>query len=262
MSNTAEPGSTASCCATDDPGSTASCCATDDPGSTASCCATPRVCTERSSRIPCCSIPLPLPQSLVKQLAADAKDFALLHGAGMRYKDSYSTDTLSMAPFFLLPTPFPRRDFEKVCALQPLINKLMHNVAHNHHFLQKALQNTIKADDFTRRLWEIYTTVREEGVAQPVSLGLLRSDVMLTECSPGCCLLCLVPPYVMNQQVEINTIASGFGHMGPVSARIHKFCPNIRPLMLSVVAGAVSIIATDGRCCHYENTSVATHTFL
>ncbi|XP_047738761.1 glutathione synthetase isoform X2 [Hyalella azteca] len=179
---------------------------------------------ETASKIPYSSIPLPLSELLLQQLAADAKDFALLHGAGMRYKDSFSTDTLSMAPFFLLPTPFPRREFEKVYKLQPLINTLMHRVAHSHDFLQRSLANTIKVDDFTRRLWELYMTVREEGVAQPVSLALLRSDVMLSECKPGCCSLCLVPPYVMNQQVEINTIAAGFGHMGPVSARIHNQC--------------------------------------
>ncbi|XP_047736457.1 glutathione synthetase [Hyalella azteca] len=177
---------------------------------------------ETASKIPYSSIPLPLSEPLLQQLAADAKDYALLHGAGMRYKDSFSTDTLSMAPFFLLPTPFPRREFEKVYKLQPLINTLMHRVAHSHDFLQRSLVNTIKVDDFTRRLWELYMTVREEGVAQPVSLALLRSDVMLNECRPGCCALCLVPPYVMNQQVEINTIAAGFGHLGPVSARIHK----------------------------------------
>jgi glutathione synthase len=48
-------------------------------------------------------------------------------------------DTLSMAPFFLLPTPFPRREFEKVYKLQPLINTLMHRVAHSHDFLQRSL---------------------------------------------------------------------------------------------------------------------------
>lgn len=39
--------------------------------------------------------------------------------------------------------------------------------------------------------------------------------------------MCLLPPYVMNQQVEINTIASGFGHMGPVSAEIQKYVLNL-----------------------------------
>jgi len=177
------------------------------------------------SRIQCSAVPLPLEDDVVKELVKDARDFALLHGAGMRYKDSYCVNTLSMAPFFLFPTPFPKRDFEKVYQLQPLINKLMYKVANNHAFLDKCLKNTVKVDDFTRKLWELYTTVREEGIAQPVCLALLRSDVMLTQCGRGCS-VCVVPPYVMNQQVEINTIASGFGHMGPVSAKIQKYVLN------------------------------------
>jgi len=177
------------------------------------------------SRIQCSAVPLPLEEQAVKELVQDARDFALLHGAGMRYKDSYCVNTLSMAPFFLFPTPFPKRDFEKVYELQPLINKLMYKVANNHDFLEKCLKNTVKVDEFTRQLWELYCTVRREGIAQPMALALLRSDVMLTECPLGCS-VCLVPPFVMNQQVEINTIASGFGHMGPVSAQIQKYVLN------------------------------------
>lgn len=131
------------------------------------------------SRIQCSAVPLPLEEQAVKELVQDARDFALLHGAGMRYKDSYCVNTLSMAPFFLFPTPFPKRDFEKVYELQPLINKLMYKVANNHDFLEKCLKNTVKVDEFTRQLWELYCTVRREGIAQPVALALLRHDVML-----------------------------------------------------------------------------------
>ncbi|XP_018020366.1 glutathione synthetase, partial [Hyalella azteca] len=198
---------------------------------------------ETASKIPYSSIPLPLSEPLLQQLAADAKDYALLHGAGMRYKDSFSTDTLSMAPFFLLPTPFPRREFEKVYKLQPLINTLMHRVAHSHDFLQRSLVNTIKVDDFTRRLWELYMTVREEGVAQPVSLALIRCDVLLDappcdENTSGSKLsegsgppegegthspeddlgkLCCAAP----KQVEVNTIASSFGALAVHLGHLH-----------------------------------------
>ncbi|KAK7082758.1 hypothetical protein SK128_001378 [Halocaridina rubra] len=168
-------------------------------------------------------LPLPLPDDVLNEIVPKAKDFALLHGAGMRYRDRYDADSLEMAPFFLLPSAFPRREFDRVVRLQPLINILMHRVAHNHEFLESSLRNTIKVDDFTRRLWEIYTTVRKEGVAQALSLGMVRSDVMLTKCQAGCCQLCETPPYVTVHQVEVNTIASGFGHMGPVSGRIHRY---------------------------------------
>ncbi|KAK4298479.1 hypothetical protein Pmani_029177 [Petrolisthes manimaculis] len=168
-------------------------------------------------------IPLPLPQEILDDIVPKAKDFAVLHGAGMRHKAKYDPDTLYFAPFLLLPSAFPRREFDRVVKLQPLINVLMHKIAHDHEFLKSALEKTIQVDDFTARLWDIYTKVREEGVTQEVSLGLVRSDVMLTKCQAGCCELCQTPPYVTGHQVEVNTIASGFGHLGPVSGSIHRY---------------------------------------
>lgn len=168
-------------------------------------------------------LPIPLPDEKLDDIIPKAKDFALLHGAGMRYRDRYDSDSLEMAPFFLLPSSFPRREFDRVVKLQPLLNILMHKVAHDHEFLESSLRNTIKVDDFTRRLWDIYTTVRKEGMAQGLSLGMIRSDVMLTKCHAGCCELCQTPPYVTAHQVEVNSIASGFGHMGPISGSIHRY---------------------------------------
>ncbi|XP_071534052.1 glutathione synthetase-like isoform X1 [Panulirus ornatus] len=168
-------------------------------------------------------LPLPLPVEVLTEIIPKAKDFALLHGAAMRYKSNFDPDSLKMAPFFLLPSAFPRREFDRVVKLQPLINVLMHRIAHNHEFLESSLKKTVNVDDFTARLWKIYTTVREEGVSQEMSLGLVRSDVMLTKCHAGCCELCQTPPYVTGHQVEVNTIASGFGHMGPISGSIHRY---------------------------------------
>ena len=60
-------------------------------------------------------------------------------GAGMRSKASYNPDALNVAPFMLLPSTFPRREFEKALQLQPLINELVHTIANNHEFLEKVL---------------------------------------------------------------------------------------------------------------------------
>ena len=55
-------------------------------------------------------------------------------------------------------------------------------------------------------------------MAQPVSLAMLRSDIML-DSHP-----CLTEgPFCCWKQVEINTIASGFGWLGPASAKIHQY---------------------------------------
>ena len=42
----------------------------------------------------------------------------------------------------------------------------MHKVAHDRTFLTETLKNTIQVDDFTRKLFEIYETVQNEGVSQ------------------------------------------------------------------------------------------------
>ena len=84
----------------------------------------------------------------------------------MRRKDAYDRDSLHFAPFVLFPSPFPKQEFARSLELQPILNELMHKVAHDREFLTKTLQNTIQVDDFTRRLFEIYETVQNEGVAQ------------------------------------------------------------------------------------------------
>ena len=58
----------------------------------------------------------------------------------MRFRDSYDENIVTMAPFFLLPSTFPRREFVRVNTLQPLINLLTHRVAHDHAFLEDTLK--------------------------------------------------------------------------------------------------------------------------
>lgn len=57
----------------------------------------------------------------------------------MRPKVNFNSDSLSFAPFVLVPSSFPRREFEKALKLQPLINELIHQVANNYEFLKKSL---------------------------------------------------------------------------------------------------------------------------
>lgn len=64
----------------------------------------------------------------------------ILTGVGMRSKTNFSPDSLNFAPFVLLPSVFPRKEFERAVALQPTINELMHKVAHNHEFLEETLK--------------------------------------------------------------------------------------------------------------------------
>ncbi|XP_068158808.1 glutathione synthetase-like isoform X1 [Drosophila tropicalis] len=225
-------------------------------------------------------IKLPLEEDELLEITAKAKDYALMHGAAMRSKTDFSPDTLNFAPFLLVPSSFPRKEFEKAVALQPIINRLMHNVAHDEEFITTTLAETIKVDEFTANLFNIYRKVLAHGFTQRVSLGMLRSDLMLesdcpelsmnilqqnedatvagaaaaaakdkeereameaadvkaevyfnqttTKCKPK--IKCKdrhanvkQSAYCCWKQVEINTIASGFGHLGPASKTIQSF---------------------------------------
>ena len=85
---------------------------------------------------------------------------------------------------------------------------------------------------------ERFINILNEIMLKHVSLGLIRSDIMLeshlngpskgslssqqcgdyVRCSTGQS----SSPFCCWKQVELNTIASGFGWLGPVSADIHR----------------------------------------
>jgi len=167
-------------------------------------------------------ISLDLPKEELEELIDDAKDWALMNGMCFRSKINFNKDTLQFAPFALFPSPFPRKEFQNACDIQIILNMLIHRVAHDYDFLKETLQEIIKVDDFTRNLFHIYETVHKEGAAQKLSLGILRSDLMLDTCCPTKRMKTF-KPHCCWKQIEINTIASGFGWLGPVSTQLHNF---------------------------------------
>eukprot|EP00092_Neocalanus_flemingeri_P069966 GFUD01085829.1.p1 GENE.GFUD01085829.1~~GFUD01085829.1.p1 ORF type:complete len:482 (+),score=135.81 GFUD01085829.1:62-1507(+) len=159
---------------------------------------------------PC--IPLPIPNEQLEDLVEKAKDYALMHGICMRQKDKFDRDALHFAPFVLFPTPFPRDEYNKAVELQPILNELMHKVAHDYDFLKESLKHAIKVDDFTGRLWYIYETIMSEGgPTQELDVGLFRSDYFYCCGSKGI------------KQVEFNTIASSFGCVTSKLVQAHKY---------------------------------------
>nr|XP_023012137.1 glutathione synthetase-like [Leptinotarsa decemlineata] len=171
---------------------------------------------------PAC-VPLPLPDQQLKDLVRKTRDWAILHGASMRSRRNFSEDSIQFAPFNLFPSTFLKKDFQKVVDVQATFQELIHKVAHDGEFLRKCLKDTIQVDEFTGNLFKIYETVQKEGIVQPLNLGLFRCDYMLEsgnaknqpyhENYPCCCW----------KQVEYNTIASGFGWLGPISAAIQRY---------------------------------------
>ncbi|CAH0717699.1 unnamed protein product, partial [Brenthis ino] len=147
-------------------------------------------------------IPLPLEHKFLVTVIEKAKDWALMHGVGMRDKKNFTKDAIQIAPFVLLPSPFPRTEFNKAVELQPVLNELMHKVAHDDEFLEHTLQNALEVDEFTANLYDIWVKVRQEGIVQSLSLGLFRSDYLMQN-----------PDGNKIKQVEFNTVASSFGAM-------------------------------------------------
>nr|XP_034189717.1 glutathione synthetase-like isoform X1 [Osmia lignaria] len=160
------------------------------------------------SRLQPC-IQIQLSEEEIESVVDKAKDWALMHGISMRSKECFNKNQVQVLPFAFLPSSFPRKNFEKAKSIQILLNELIHKVAHNDNFLRNSLKNTINADPFTAKLFEIYETVYDEGYNQNLSLGLLRSDYMLHEDEI--------------KQVELNTIASSFGGIAPIITQYHKY---------------------------------------
>ena len=51
-----------------------------------------------------------------------------------------SDDEVQLVPLMLLPTQFPKSEFEKAVNIQTSFNELMHKVAYDFNFLKKTLE--------------------------------------------------------------------------------------------------------------------------
>uniref|UniRef100_A0A8C1AB04 Glutathione synthetase n=2 Tax=Cyprinus carpio TaxID=7962 RepID=A0A8C1AB04_CYPCA len=152
-------------------------------------------------------------ENLIKNIEEIAKDTALLHGVLMRTKETpNSPEVVSYAPFTLFPTPVPTALFHQALAVQTHFNRLVDRVSQNPAFLEETLASTIKVDNFTARLFNIYKQVQEEHRPQ-VLLGLNRSDYMLDHSPDGGTSL---------KQIEINTIAASFGGLASRTPDVHR----------------------------------------
>ncbi|GAA5886687.1 hypothetical protein JCM6882_005857 [Rhodosporidiobolus microsporus] len=153
-----------------------------------------------------------------------ASDYALSHGLVVRPFPSDPADPSSIshtsaihAPYALYPSPFPRDLFDQARELQPLYNELYARVTGDDEFLEEVVGGAVaKVDEFQGRLYEIWKAVKKEGVRQPLSLGLFRSDYLLH--SPPSS-----PSSLSIKQVEFNTISSSFGVLSTRVTALHRY---------------------------------------
>ncbi|KAF5382619.1 hypothetical protein D9615_002766 [Tricholomella constricta] len=121
------------------------------------------------------------------------------------------------APLALFPSPFPRSLFEHAQRLQHIYNVLYARIAQDEEFLDRIMgtENGVgKVDDFIGQLWTGWKQLRDEGLVQPLHLGLFRSDYLL-HTPPG------QSPTL--KQVEFNTISVSFGSLSERTAGLHRY---------------------------------------
>ncbi|KAM9445300.1 glutathione synthetase isoform 2-T2 [Clarias gariepinus] len=93
-----------------------------------------------------------------------------------------------------------------------LFNRLIDRVSQSPRFLEEALASTIKVDDFTAKLFNIYRQVQQEPQDMAIVLGLNRSDYMIHHADGQEAL----------KQIEINTIAASFGGLASRMPSVHR----------------------------------------
>ncbi|KAG0053408.1 hypothetical protein BGZ83_001174 [Gryganskiella cystojenkinii] len=147
-----------------------------------------------------------------------ALDFALSHGLVVRPPAKATSHTgVVNAPISLFPTPFPVNAFKDAVKIQPLFNQLVHDISQDDAFLKEIMESLSHVDDFVKRLYDLYLVVKKEGIAQPASLGVHRSDYIIH----------------LNQgqdfseakikQVELNTISVSFGSLSSLTGDLHRY---------------------------------------
>ncbi|KAG0344186.1 hypothetical protein BG004_004663, partial [Podila humilis] len=155
-----------------------------------------------------------------------ALDFALSHGLVVRPPPApvssgqdqavLSTGVIN-APISLFPTPFPKRAFQDALQIQPLYNQLVHDISEDDAFLKEIMESLSTVDDFVKRLYDLYLTVKKEGIAQPASLGIHRSDYII-HLNPGQDF-----SEAKIKQVELNTVSVSFGSLSSLTGELHKY---------------------------------------
>jgi len=165
--------------------------------------------------------PPKLSENQLESLALYATTYALSHGL-LYLPPSTPQPAIPAsaihAPLSLFPSPFPERLFYLAKRLQSTYNILYARIAMDHEFLDKvmgAVKGVGKVDTFVGQLWSGWKQLRDEGLVQPLQLGLFRSDYLLHGSFAN-------EPLSL-KQVEFNTISSSFGALSQQIASLHRY---------------------------------------
>ncbi|CAA7261555.1 unnamed protein product [Cyclocybe aegerita] len=149
-----------------------------------------------------------------------ATTYALSHGVlylpPAKHQPTVPTAAIH-APISLFPSPVPRRLFEYARKIQRTYNLLYARIAMDEEFLDRVMgadEGVGKVDDFIGQLWKGWKQLRDAGLAQPLHLGLFRSDYLLHYA---------LKDSLSIKQVEFNTISVSFGSLSQRTAELHRY---------------------------------------
>jgi hypothetical protein len=80
-----------------------------------------------------------LSQKVIKLILHGNSNYIGFSGVCMRSRQNFSQDSINFAPFVLVPSAFPKKEFEKAIELQTLVNEMIHQIANNYEFLKSTL---------------------------------------------------------------------------------------------------------------------------
>ncbi|CAD1812730.1 glutathione synthetase [Candida parapsilosis] len=159
--------------------------------------------------------PKPFPQLSTDQendLKLNTEQWALTNGLVM-YPPNFDLHQVNVAPITLFPTPIPKTSFEQAIKVQKLYNELYINlITKRKDWLIDILQSLAEFDpDFSGKLFDVYQESITDGVLQPLSLGIFRSDYMVDSSEQQI------------KQIEFNTVSVSFGGLSTKIGQLQSF---------------------------------------
>uniref|UniRef100_A0AC35TT70 Glutathione synthetase n=1 Tax=Rhabditophanes sp. KR3021 TaxID=114890 RepID=A0AC35TT70_9BILA len=144
-----------------------------------------------------------------------AKDYAFLHGLGMRTADTPNeSEVIEHAPFALYPSYFPKALHLYAQELQKEMLDLYYRVSQDRAFIVSVHKELASSDVFIKRLLSVYEEVTSHPFEQMFELIIQRSDYMAHINS--------ATKQLELKQVEVNNIAVSMGGLGQVVSSMHQ----------------------------------------
>ena len=159
---------------------------------------------------------IPIDDDELQDLIDQVKDYQLTHGFLLKLVRVEEPTTVLCRPVnvSIIPTAFPGSLFDRALDLQKACNQLYIHASSDSEWLHSVLQPLLKEDGLAKSLWQIWSHVRDAGVAQDVVCGIFRSDYMLHQPASE-------RPASL-KQVEMNTFSVAGACHAERAANMHK----------------------------------------